>query len=335
MSEIIKFLKDLVANAQFTREQMYDFCKLFANAPATQQSAILALFSSRGETIEELIGALRYLLEQAKEFNYPNEIIDIVGTGGDGAKTFNISTAASIVIASCGIKVAKHGGRSVTSASGSVDVLEELRIPIYIETDQICSSLDRNNFAILLAPVFNPFFKSFGTLRKELGIPTLLNILGPIANPMRPERQVIGVYRKDLVNKIAQVLQQTGSKHAMVVYSLDGLDELSISAPTYIAELKEGTIYEYQITPEVVGLKRASVKEIEGGSPKENAKIIIEILSGEQTGAPLDVVIMNAAAGLVVGGCVDNLIEGINVAREVIISGQALKLFKEIIKGEL
>jgi len=335
MNEITKFLKDLVAGTHFTKEQMYTFCQLFANAPSTQQAAILALFSSKGETVEELVGALKYLLEQAVKFNYPFDVVDIVGTGGDGLKTFNISTAASLVIASCAVKVAKHGGRSVTSSSGSVDVLEELHIPVYNNVDDICSSLDKYNYAILLAPLFNNFFKMLGPLRKELGIATILNILGPIANPMRPKRQVIGVYRKDLVYAIAQVLQNTGSIHAMVVHSDDGLDEFSISAPTYVAELKEGIIYEYEVTPEAVGLKRASLKEIEGGDPKDNAKIILQIFSAQQRGAPLDVVLFNAAAGLVVSGKVANLKEGVIMAKEAITSGKTLGLFEEITKRKL
>lgn len=330
MKKITDFLQSLISGVNFTSEQMYEFCQLFVTAPQTQQAAILALFSAKGETTEELTGALHYLLEHATKFHYPQDAIDIVGTGGGNVKTFNISTAASLVVASCGVKVAKHGGRSATSTSGSLDVLEALRIPLYNNVNDIYRSLDQYNYAILGAQLFNPIFKLLAPVRKELGTPTLFNILGPIANPMRPKKQVIGVYSKDLMHKLIQVLQAFGSTHTMIVHSHDGLDELSVSAPTYIIELKNGKISDYIITPESVGLKKSSLEEILDGNAQENANIILEIFSGQKQGAPLDVVLLNAAAGLVVSGYVDSLSEGISVAREAIQSGKTLKLLHNI-----
>lgn len=335
MNKIIDFLKQLVSGVPFTSEQMYELFALLTVAPKSQQVAILSVLASRGETVDELTGALRYFLEQAVPFNYPKEVIEIVGTGGDALKTFNISTAASLVIASCGIKVAKHGGRASTSASGGMDLLEALHIPLYDNVDQIYHSLNEHNYAALWGPLFNPILKSLAPLRKELGIPTMLNILGPIANPMRPKRQVVGVYRKDLVLKLAQVLQRSGSIHAIVVHSHDGLDELSISAPTYVAELKNDSISQYEVSPEVVGLKRGFLHEIIGGSPKENAKIIMDIFSGKQMGAPLDIVLFNAAAGLLVSDRVASLSDGVLLAREAVQSGKTLQLIHNITETKL
>lgn len=335
MNKLLNFLQQLIAGAHFTSQEMYEFFGLLTTAPQSQQAAILTLFSTRGETAEELIGALKYVLDQATKFNYPGDVIEIVGTGGDKLKTFNISTAASLVIASCGIKVAKHGGRSATSPSGSMDVLEALGIPFYDNVNDIYHSLDQHNYAILLAPLFNPIFKLFGPLRKELGIPTMFNVLGPIANPLRPKKQVVGVYRKDLMHKVAHVLKKLGSIHSIFVHSHEGLDELSISAPTYITELKNGTISEYEITPEAVGLKRSSLKEIIGGNSKENAKMILDIFSGQLQGAPLDIVLLNAAAGLLVAEHVSSFKEGIIVAREAIQSHKTLQLLHNITARKL
>lgn len=335
MNTLLDFLKKLIAGVHFTSKEMYQLCNLFSTAPHTQQAAILALFASRRETADELTGALHYFLDHAKKFNSQKDIVDIVGTGGDGLKTFNISTAASLVVASCGISVAKHGGRSTTSTSGSADVLDALHIPLHDNVDQIDRSLDQHNFAILWGPLFNPLLKSLGPLRKELGFPSILNILGPLANPMRPKKQVVGVYRKDLVPKLAQVLQRSGSTHSMIVHSHDGLDEISISAPTYIAELKNGVISEYELTPEAVGLKRASLNKIIGGNPSENAKIIMDIFSSNQIGAPLDIVLLNAAAGLVVSEYVSNMKEGVSLAKEAIQSGKTLQLIHNITQSKL
>lgn len=334
MNKALDFLKQLISGAHFTSQQMYECCELLIRAPQAQQAAILALISAKGETVEELTGALRYLFEQATKFHYPEDVIDIVGTGGDRLKTFNISTAAGLVVASCGVKIARYSGRSVTSAAGSIDTLEALHIPIYDNVESICRSLDQYNYAILPAPLFNPVFKSFSPLRKELGIPTMFNILGPLSNPLHPKKQVIGVYRKDLMRKVAQVLQQFGSTHCMIVHGHEGLDELSISAPTYITELKNGIISEYEITPEAVGLKRASLEEILGGDAKENAKIIWDIFSGQKLGALLDIVLLNAAAGLVVAERASSLQEGIALAREAIQSGKTLKLLQTITNTE-
>jgi len=330
MNKLVDFLKQLVAGVQFTPEQMYELCSTLAMAPQSQQAATLALLSARRETVDELTGALKYFLDQSTKFDYTQDVIEVVGTGGDGLKTFNISTAASLVVASCGLKVAKHGGRAATSISGSMDALEALHIPLYDNVKQIKESLDQYNYVAIWAPLFNPFMKSLAPLRRELGIPTMLNILGPIANPLRPKRQVIGVNRRDLMYKIAQVLQRSGSTHSIIVHGQDGLDELSISAPTYVAELKNNTISEYEVKPEDFGLKRAPLNEIVGGTPTENAKIIKDIFASRQTGAPLDIVLLNAAAGLVVGERASNFQEGVAIAREAIQSGRTLELLNNL-----
>lgn len=302
----------------------------FEHATDVQKGALLAIMSTRQESVEELASASKYLLKRSIKMHSNQNCIDIVGTGGDGLKTFNISTAASFVIASCGVKVAKHGGRSVSSISGSADVLEELGIPFYEIEESINQSLNKNNYVYLWAPLFNPFLKALAPLRQELGIPTLLNIVGPLINPMRPRRQVVGVYRADLVLKVAKVLQMLGSTNAMVVHSLEGLDELSVSSPTKIAHLENGNIFEYEITPEQVCLKNYPLKEIQGGDPKENAALIKDIFSNKRKGACLDVVLLNAAAGLIVAGCVSNFEEGIEMAKIAITSGATLNLLNQI-----
>ncbi len=325
-------LKKLISGSLLSTPETMKLFQELSSLNLAQQGAIFALLAARGETIEELLGALNFLLSQAHPFRSEDNIVEIVGTGGDALKTFNISTAANLIVAACGVKVVKHGGRAVSSLSGSTDVIEALQIPVYEKMEQIYQSLEKNSFVYLWAPLFNPLLQSFAALRKLLGVPTLLNILGPLTNPMRPQRQVIGVFREDLVEKIAEVLRQQGTHHALVVRSFEGLDELSLSAPTKIAQIKNGIISTFTLTPEEVGLTRAPIEAVQGGAPGQNAKIIENIFANKETKAKRDIVLLNAAAGLIVAGKVATFPEGIAVAKEAIVSNKALRLLEQIKK---
>lgn len=324
------YLKTLIQKQNLTRIQAYNVLSQLATYPIEQQAAFLALLARKNESIDEIQGALDFILEQSTLVHSPFDIIDMVGTGGDGLNTFNISTAASLVIASCDVYVAKNGGRSSTSKSGSVDVLEALGVPIK-QTAQAClHDLTTHKYTFLSGPVFNTSLKSFASLRKNLNIPTLFNILGPLLNPMQPKRQVIGVYRRELLSPMAHILKARNSQHALVVHSQDGMDELSVSAPTHILELNHGKITEYTITPEDIGLKRAPLEEIIAGDAAENAAIIRGIFEGRITGAKLDVVLLNSAAGLLAADRVIHLSDGVAIARMMIASGKTAAFLKSL-----
>jgi len=331
MIELSQCIKKLIAQCNLSEGESYTLFENFKDAPIAQQAAILALLTTKGVTIPELNGALRFFLAQATTVHYPHPVIDIVGTGGDGLGTFNISTAASMVVASRGVAVAKHGGRASTSKSGSVDVIEHLGIPLYDDSSKIIASLDKHHYAYLCGPFFNPLLKSLRNLRRSLGFQTLLNILSPMANPMRPSKLVIGVYRKDLVRKLAEVLLSFGKEHAIIVHSEDGLDEFSVSSTNHVAEFtSKGIITEYSITPEQVGLRRSPLSEVIGGTPAENAEIIRGIFRGEITDAKLDIVLFNAASGFVVAGVAADLAQGVILARDQIESGKAYALLNDL-----
>jgi anthranilate phosphoribosyltransferase len=330
MNSTHHYLTHLTSGHSLSTEQSRDLFSRFMQLPLSQQSAILSAISTRGPCTEEIIGALQFLRDQAVFFPPQENIVDIVGTGGDGLKTFNISTAASLVLASCGVKVAKHGGRAVSSLTGSKDVIQALGIPAHQTVKDILYSLTQHHYAFISAPTFNPALRDLAPLRKELGIPTLLNIVGPIANPLRPLRQVIGVYQKQLLHKIAETCQTLGAKHVMVVHSQEGLDEISISGRTSIVELKNGYLQEYSLCPQDAGLKSAPLEMIEGGSPQENAALIHGILKGEIQDARRDVVLLNAAAGLMVADRTDSIREGVNMARTAIESGQSYTLLQHL-----
>jgi len=334
MTDIAHCIKKLLSQHNLCENESYVLFQNFKDASSAQQAAALALLTAKGVTISELKGALGYFLSQMAAIHYPYPVIDIVGTGGDGLNTFNISTAASMVVASRGVLVAKHGGRASTSQSGSVDVVEHLGIPLYDDASKIIASLNKYHYAYLCGAFFNPLLKSLAPLRRSLGFQTLLNILSPMANPMRPSKLVIGVCRKDLVRKLAEVLVASGKQHAMIVHSEDGLDEFSVSSANHVAEFtSKGIISEYSITPEEVGLRRSPLNEVIGGTPAENAKIIRGIFKGDIKGAKLDIVLFNAASGFVVAGIAKDLAAGVILARDQIESGKVYALLKNLNKG--
>lgn len=295
-----------------------------------QQSALLALLTQQITNPALLYGALQWLMRFADKIAYPRAVLDIVGTGGDGLKTFNISTAASLVVASTGVKVAKHGGRKVTSICGSTDVIEQLGIGLFEQKTDIIQALETQNYVFITAPFFNRALKAIAPLRKQLGFATLFNFLGPLANPMQPTHRVIGVNHPSLIMPFCHVLKEMSVAHALVIHSEDGLDEISIHSLTTVGEVKQGQIKNYQIQPQDYGFKSATLSEITGGDPKQNAQIIRDLFANHLAGAKKDIVVLNAAAGLYVSGKANSIQEGIELARHAIESKMAFHLLQRL-----
>ena len=301
-----------------------------SSATSEQASALLGAISSRGEKSEELVAFANFMKKHAKKPLLKNlsGLIDVCGTGGDCLGTFNISTAVSFVIAGAGAKVAKHGNRSVSSKSGSADVLEALGISIEIEEKNLQFIFDKTSIVFLFAPHYHPSMAKIKEIRKSIGVPTIFNLLGPLANPANPEYQIIGVYDKKKCEIVATALLSLGVKEAMVVYGADGLDEFSTTGKNLVYHIKNGGIEKKSITPEEVGLEQAQIKDLFGGDAKENAQIILKILEGEK-GAKRDIVLLNSAAALVVCGIADDFKDGIKKAAKSIDSGAALKVLEK------
>lgn len=287
-----------------------------------QTSAFLTALAMKGETIEEITGCANGMRKHALHLNHDFPVLEIVGTGGDRSNSFNISTTSSLVISAAGVPVAKHGNRAASSKCGAADVLEALGVDITIPVEQSEKLLNDIGICFLFAQKYHTSMKYVGPVRKELGIRTVFNILGPLTNPAGATMQVMGVFSEEMVVPLAQVLAKLGVKNGMVVYGQDGLDEISVSAPTTVCEIRNGEFRSYVITPEQYGLKRYTKEELEGGSPEENAQITRAILDGE-TGAKRDAVLMNSGAALYVAGVVPTMEEGIRLATEMIDSGKA------------
>jgi anthranilate phosphoribosyltransferase len=301
-------------------------------ATQIQMSAYLTALSMKGETIDEITASAAGMRAHCKKLLNDMDLLEIVGTGGDRSNSFNISTTSSIVIASGNVPVAKHGNRAASSKSGAADVLEALGVNIRLEPEKAAELIDRIGICFLFAQNYHLAMKYVAPVRKELGIRTVFNILGPLTNPAGANLQVMGVYDIELVKPLAQVLQNLGVKRAMVVYGQDGLDEISLSAPTTVCEEKaDGTFLSYEIRPEEYGFKCCDKSDLVGGSPAENAEITRKILNGEH-GPKRDAVLMNAGAGLYIGGKAETLKDGIILAAELIDSGAAKKKLDEFIR---
>ena len=297
--------------------------------PAQFGSFVTAL-RLNGETVEEIAGLARTMRSKALRVKIDEPVVDTCGTGGDARGTFNISTAAAFVAAACGLKVAKHGNRAMSSQCGSADVLEALGVKIDLNPEQVQQCLEKVGIGFMLAPVFHPAMKFAAAPRKEVGIRTVFNILGPLTNPAGAKAQVLGVPGKDLTVKMATVLKMLGCQHALVVHGEDGLDEITVAGKTFIAELKDGNIRNYEITPEDVGFSRAKPDSLKGGTAQDNAVLLRSILSS-QKGAQRDIVLLNAAAALIAGGKAATFKEGIALADTAIDSGKALQKVEELI----
>ena len=300
----------------------------------TQNAAFLAALSTkstRAETIDEISGCAAAMRDHAIKVDTRGlEVMEIVGTGGDKAQSFNISTTGAFIMAAAGIKVAKHGNRAASSKSGTADCLEALGANISLEPDKCRSLLETTGMCFLFAQKYHTSMKYVGAIRKELGIRTVFNILGPITNPASPTYQLLGVYDSSLVEPLAKVLTKLGVKRGMVVYGTDCLDEISISAPTLICEFEDGNYKTYEIAPEEFGLTRATKNDIVGGTPKENAEITRAILSGEK-GPKRDTVLLNSGAALYIAKKAPTFGEGIELAAELIDSGKATAKLGEFV----
>ncbi len=297
-----------------------------------QIAGFLTALKTKGESIEEITGAARVLRKKAAAMNLEEDfVIDTCGTGGDGAGTYNISTAAALIAAAAGVKVAKHGNRSISSQCGSADVLEALGVKINLTKEQARQCLKETNLCFLFAPQYHSAMKHVANVRKKLGIRTLFNILGPLANPALAKGQVLGVFHPDLTRIMAEVLNNVGVRKAMVVYGYDGLDELTVTASSRVTELDQGRMKTYTIEPEQYGFKRAEAGELKGGTASENATIIRNIFNGEK-GAKTDILLFNAGAALYISDKAQNIQEGIQIAQSLIDSGEAMKKLEQWIQ---
>ena len=300
----------------------------------TQNAAFLSALSTKStkaETIDEITGCAAAMRDAALKFEHDMDLLEIVGTGGDNAHSFNISTTSAFVIAASGIKVSKHGNRAASSLSGTADCLEALGANINLEPDQCRKLLENVGFCFFFAQKYHTSMKYVGAIRKELGFRTVFNILGPLTNPGSPKMQLLGVYDEYLVEPLAQVLVSLGVKRGMVVYGMDKLDEISLSAPTKVCEIRDGWFKTYTITPEDFGLTRCTKADLVGGTPAENAQITLDILNGAK-GPKRDAVLMNAGASLYIAGKADTFKDGIALAAEIIDSGKATETLKKIIE---
>ena len=299
----------------------------------TMTAAILTGLRSKKETIGEITAAATVMREFATPVKVSDNshFVDIVGTGGDGAHTFNISTTAMFVAAGAGAKVAKHGNRSVSSKSGTADVLEALGVKITLQAPQVAQSLDKCGMGFMFAPNHHPAMKNVAAVRKEMGVRTIFNILGPLTNPADAPHMLMGVFHPDLVGIQARALQRLGLKHALVVYGKDGLDEVSLEGPTMIGELKDGEIKEYEISPQDFGLSTCPTSTFKVSNPEESMKIVLGVLNGE-TGPAQDIVCLNAGAALYAADLAKDIGEGLAMAKAAIAGGHAKAKLDEFIK---
>lgn len=301
----------------------------------TQNAAFLAALSTkstRAETIAEISGCAAAMREHATAVHFDEAVLEIVGTGGDNAQSFNISTTAAIIAAAGGVKVAKHGNRAASSKCGTADCLEALGVNIDQDPDKVKEMIAKVNMCFFFAQKYHTSMKYVGPIRKELGFRTVFNILGPLTNPCHPDMQLLGVYDGYLVEPLAQVLSQLGVKRGMVVYGTDKLDEISISAPTQICEFKDGWYRTTTIVPEDFGLVRGTKADIRGGTPDENAEILRDILAGRETGPKRSAAVLNAAAALTIAQKADTLADGVKQAEALIDSGKASAQLDLIVK---
>jgi anthranilate phosphoribosyltransferase len=322
----------VVKKADLTEDEMVSVTNEIVTGAASpaQIAAFITALRMKGETVEEITGAARVMRKKATPVDAGGgRVVDTCGTGGDESMTFNISTAAAFVVAACSLTVAKHGGRSVSSRSGSADVLRALGVNIEAEVSRVEECLKEVGIGFLFAPMLHGAMKYAAPVRREIGIRTIFNILGPLTNPAGAQYQLLGVYDPLLTDILAKVLSNLGSTHAFVVCGEDGLDEITLADDTRVTELRDGTIKTYHIKPEDFGFERCTAEDMKGGDPEENARIILEILNGKKS-PQRDVVLLNASAAITAGGKSRTLDEGVAFARGAVDSGEALKKLESL-----
>jgi anthranilate phosphoribosyltransferase len=305
---------------------------MIGEATPAQFAAFVTALRMKGETVDEIAGLASVMQARATPVWVTPPVVDTCGTGGDGSSSFNISTTAAFVVAGTGLKVAKHGNRAMSSHCGSADVLEALGVKIELGAEAVAKCLEKVGIGFMFAPIFHPAMKYAAAPRREIGIRTVFNILGPLTNPARARFQVIGVPSKELGEKIASVLHRLGTEHSLVVHGTDGMDEISISGKSLVWDVNHHRVSPpYEVTPDDLGFMKASITQIKGGTARQNARILRGILSGE-VGVRRNVVIMNAAGALVAGNRVSDIKEGVYIAEKTLDSGQALAKLDELIE---
>ena len=330
-------IEKIVLKEDLTYDEAYTVMNEIMNGETTptQNAAFLAALSTKStkaETIDEISGCAQAMREHALTVDGGDmDTLEIVGTGGDRAGSFNISTTTAFVAAAAGIKVAKHGNRAASSKSGTADCLEALGANINLEPEKCVSLLEDAGFCFFFEQKYHTSMKYVGSIRRELGFRTVFNILGPLTNPIKPSRQLLGVYDEYLLEPLAKVLTSLGVKNGMVVYGREKLDELSTAGETAVCEFNNGEYNSYVLTPEQFGLTRSTKKDLEGGTPEENAKITRDILSGKDRGPKFETVLMNAGAALYIAGKATDIADGIGKARELIDNGEALKAMERFV----
>lgn len=321
----------LVSNRNLSEGEMAECMKEIMEGKATdaQIGSFLTALRIKGETVEEITGAAKIMREKATTIRAPEGVLDTCGTGGDMSHTFNISTTTAFVVAGAGVPVAKHGNRSVSSQSGSADLLEAIGIKIDLTPEKVESCLFETGFGFLFAPLFHPAMKFAIGPRREMGIRTIFNILGPITNPAGAKRQILGVYSDTLTETLAMVLGNLGADDAIVVHGEDGLDEVSITSRTKVSRFNYGKTENYYIEPEDLGLKKSKIEDIRGGTKEDNATISLSILKGEK-GPRRDIVLMNSALALIASGKTGDIKTALSMSADAIDSGNALRKLEEV-----
>jgi anthranilate phosphoribosyltransferase len=324
MDDLKPFISKVASGAALSREEAAEAFNVMMSGEATpsQMGGLLMALRVRGETVDEITGAVTVMRAKMLRVNAPANAIDVVGTGGDASGSYNISTCAAFIVAGCGIPVAKHGNRALSSRSGAADVLTALGVRIDLNPEAIARCIADAGIGFMFAPAHHPAMKHVGPTRVELGTRTIFNLLGPLSNPASVKRQMVGVFSRHWVEPLAQVLRNLGCERALVVHGSDGLDEITTSGPTTVASLENGTIKTFDISPEDVGLPRAAPEDLRGGDADANAAALMAVLKG-QKGPFRDVALFNAAAALVVAGAARTFEEGLALARKSVDSGEA------------
>jgi anthranilate phosphoribosyltransferase len=312
------------------RALMHDI--MCGDLDSAQIAAVLVALRMKGETIAEIAAAAEVMRERSNKVVVQDNghLLDTCGTGGDGIQTFNISTASAIVAAAAGAKVAKHGGRSVSSTCGSADVLEKMGVNVNLSPEQVAYCVEQIGVGFMFAPNHHSGMKYAAPTRRSIAVRSLFNLLGPLTNPASAKNQVMGVFHRDLTGKLARVLQQLGSRHVLVVHGADGMDEISISTTTFIAELKDGEVREYTVSPQQFGLQAAPLNEIQVANADEAQAMLLSVMDN-QAGAARDIVLLNAGAAIYVANLAASLAQGVERAREMIASGAAKNKLSELI----
>jgi anthranilate phosphoribosyltransferase len=326
-------IRKLVGGGDLSRDESREMFGMLMDGQAsdTQKAALLVALRMKGETVDEIAGAATAMRERVTPLAVDADgLVDTCGTGGDGRGSFNVSTVSAIVAAGAGVRVAKHGNRAVSSSCGSADVLAALGVEIELDARQSAEVLESVGVSFLFAPKMHPAMAAVSAVRRELGLRTIFNILGPLTNPAFARRQLLGVFTPRLVETMALVLAELGAEHALVVHGDDGMDEISVSGPTHAFELRGGAVEPREINPESLGLRRHDPAEVAGGDPATNARLAREVLEGKN-GARRDIVLANAGAAIYLGGLESTLRDGVEAARDSIDSGRAMETLEALV----